>query len=213
MQSLIERIQEKRQDKETKIQIQTRLQEFQTFKDRSTEDWFEELCFCILAANAKSQTSWNIQKELQYKGFMNKTEEEIAQIILKNKHRFHNNKAKYIREARLYKEIKQIVNNLLKEVGEQGAREWLVRNIKGFGYKEASHFLRNTGSKNLAIIDRHVLSLLEEHNCIKEKPRTMTRNEYKNIETILEKITKELKMTQAELDLYLWNLKTNKVLK
>ncbi len=38
-------------------------------------------------------------------------------------------------------------------------RDWLAqeKQIKGLGYKEASHFLRNIGLKGHAILDKHVL--------------------------------------------------------
>lgn len=91
-------------------------------------------------------------------------------------------------------------------------REWLVKNIKGLGYKEASHFLRNIGFKNFAIIDFHIINLLVKYDIIK-KPRTLTKIKYLEIETILRNIAKNLGVSLAELDLYLWYLETKKILK
>ncbi|MBW3021610.1 N-glycosylase, partial [Candidatus Woesearchaeota archaeon] len=93
------------------------------------------------------------------------------------------------------------------------ARELLVTNIKGLGYKAASHFLRNVGYKNLAIVDRHIVNILVENKIIKQKPKTITKKLYFDIETKLDKISKQINMSQAELDLYLWYMKTGKVLK
>ena len=113
-------------------------------------------------------------------------------------------------EARKFVDIKDILRGL-KTSKEK--REFLVKNIKGLGYKEASHFLRNTGSFDLAILDRHVLNLLVENGFLKEKPKTLGKKQYLEIEEILGKMSKKLKMTQAELDLYLWYMKTGKILK
>ncbi len=91
-------------------------------------------------------------------------------------------------------------------------REWLVKNIKGIGYKEGSHFLRNIGYKNLAIVDFHILDLLVQYELI-EKPKVLTKKIYLDIENLLKRIAKELNLNLAELDLFLWYLETGKILK
>jgi N-glycosylase/DNA lyase len=87
-----------------------------------------------------------------------------------------------------------------------------VQNIKGLGYKEASHFLRNIGFDDYAIIDSHILDILKRYNLIKQ-PKTLTKKKYIEIENILQKIAKQTHLTLAELDLYLWYLETGKILK
>ena len=54
------------------------------------------------------------------------------------------------------------INELLNAHADQRcAREWLVAHAPGFGPKQASMFLRNTGrTYELAILDRHVLSYM-----------------------------------------------------
>ena len=79
-----------------------------------------------------------------------------------------------------------------KNKNEYEKREWLVKNIKGIGYKEASHFLRNIGYKNIAIIDFHILDLLVKNNLLKEKPKTLTKGKYLEIENILRKLAQNL---------------------
>ncbi|MHA2326793.1 MAG: 8-oxoguanine DNA glycosylase, partial [Promethearchaeota archaeon] len=91
-------------------------------------------------------------------------------------------------------------------------RDWIVKNIKGIGYKEGSHFLRNIGYNNLAIIDFHIIDLLVKSHLI-EKPKTLTKKKYLEIEELLKLIGKKLKLNLAELDLYLWYTETGKVLK
>ena len=78
--------------------------------------------------------------------------------------------------------------------------------------KEASHFLRNIGFKDFAIIDFHIIDVLTRYNLIK-KPKTLTAKRYLEIEGVLKKLANKLKMSLGELDLYLWYLETGKVLK
>ena len=103
------------------------------------------------------------------------------------------------------------LNNHLKNKEEFELREFLARNIKDLGYKEASHFLRNHGYKNFAILDRHVLKTLKENKFIKEIPKTLTKNEYLQIESKLSELAEDLNTTQAHLDMYLFYLDSKKL--
>ena len=183
--------------------------EFDELREKENDEWFSELCFCLLTANSRASSAIKIQNQIGARGFLNSPKENIAQTIKMNKHRFHNNKAKYIVGAREFKNIKEILKN--KEDFE--AREFIVENVKGLGMKEASHFLRNVGRKNLAILDRHILNLLYEEGYLLEKPKTLTPKVYKKIEETFNRIAERLKMSSAELDLYMWYMKTGIVLK
>jgi len=198
---------------ELKNTVNTRLNEFKSFSEKSSEEWFSELCFCILTANSKARTAMAIQKELTPKGFLNNSKESIRDTIKNNKHRFHNNKSNFIIEARKFSNIKEIIQKLEKEKGQKEAREFIVKNIKGIGYKEASHFLRNVGYENLAILDRHILNLMLENNYLKEKPKSLNRENYLDIEDKFNELAGEIKMSPAELDLYMWYVKAGEVLK
>ncbi|MBN1157464.1 N-glycosylase/DNA lyase [Candidatus Woesearchaeota archaeon] len=193
--------------------IDSRLNEFSSFKNKGSREWFSELSFCILTANSKARTAISIQKEIGAEGFCNLSNKKLSIIIKKNKHRFHNNKAKYICEARGNIDIKNKVIILVKRRGQKEAREWIVKNINGIGYKEASHFLRNVGYFNLAILDRHILNLLAENGFIKEKPASLSRKNYIEIEKVFNNLSKSLNMLPAELDMYMWYMKTGEVLK
>jgi len=197
--------------KETPIRetVEKRLKEFDELREKENDEWFSELCFCLLTANSRASSAIKIQNQIGARGFLNSPKENIAQTIKMNKHRFHNNKAKYIVGAREFKNIKEILKN--KEDFE--AREFIVENVKGLGMKEASHFLRNVGRKNLAILDRHILNLLYEEGYLLEKPKTLTPKVYKKIEETFNRIAERLKMSSAELDLYMWYMKTGIVLK
>ncbi|MFH1848807.1 MAG: N-glycosylase/DNA lyase [archaeon] len=186
--------------------VDERLNEFSGLGRKGNDEWFSELCFCILTANSRARTAIAIQNELGAEGFLHKDIDSVRSTIKRNKHRFHNNKARFVCGARKYSSIKDI---LMKE---QEPREWLVKNITGLGYKEASHFLRNVGYTSYAILDRHVLNIMAEGGII-ERPRSLNKKTYLAIEAGLKGICDQLGMTQAELDLYLWYLKTGEVLK
>ncbi len=190
---------------ETNNLIEKRLKEFKELNKLDTKYWFSELCFCILTANSKATTAIRIQQQVGPQGFINLSQEELAQIIRDNNHRFHNNKAKFIVEARKFIDIKHRIEKL---TGNQ-AREFLVKNIKGLGYKESSHFLRNVGYNDVAIIDRHILRFLHSQKLINSIPKTITRKNYLIFEQILSKFGIE----QSRLDLIIWQKMTGNVLK
>ena len=78
--------------------------------------------------------------------------------------------------------------------------------------KEASHFLRNIGFKDYAIIDFHIVDLLVNHSLI-EKPKTITPKKYLEIENLLRELAEKTSLSLGELDLYLWYKETRKILK
>jgi N-glycosylase/DNA lyase len=187
--------------------VKRRLKEFRALGRRGNKDWFSELCFCILTANSKAHTALAIQHKLGCVGFMGLNKKQLTKVIRENKHRFHNTKARFIVNARKFRDIKDILAK------EKDPRRWLAYNVKGIGWKESSHFLRNVGYTGYAILDRHILTLMLENGLIRKKPKALNEKNYLAIEKKLGKFAKKLKMSHAELDLYMWFLKTNKVLK
>jgi len=200
---------------EIKATVDKKLKIFTDFNKKNNEEWFGEMCFCILTANSKAKTAIAIQKELTSSGFCTLCLDDIRGAIKRNKHRFHNNKARFIVEARKHMNVKDLIKKIAdkEKTGQLEAREWLVKNIKGLGYKEASHFLRNIGYFDLSILDRHVLNLMTEDGIIDEKPKSLTGKKYLEIEEKFKQMAKKLGMSCAELDLYMWYMKTGEVLK
>lgn len=189
--------------------IQLKIREFSKIKDQTLDKIFGELCFCIMTANCSAKKCIEVQAKIGV-GFQNLAEEDLSQKLKMYGYRFPNIRARYIVKAREFqKELKEKVNenNNLKEL-----REWVVKNIKGIGYKEASHFLRNIGYTGFAIIDFHVIDLLVKFKLI-EKPKTLTKTKYLEIEALLSKIAEKLNLNLGELDLFMWYLETGKVLK
>jgi len=189
--------------------VEARIKEFESLRSSSREDLFKELCFCILAANFSAERSLRIVEEIG-DDLLKLSEEELAETLRRLGHRFPSSRARYIVQAR--KSLDELVKILETIDDEFMVREWLVRNVKGVGYKEASHFLRNIGFKNLSIIDFHIIDLLARYGLIK-KPRSMTRKRYLEIEGLLRRISEKLGICLAELDLYLWYMSSNKILK
>lgn len=187
--------------------IDNKIKEFRILKKASNNFLFQELCFCLMAANFNAEKSLRIQNNLQNKLFT------LSEIELSNKlkefgHRFPNARAKYIVEARKHN-LRMILDTYNDDLE---LRDYLAKNIKGLGLKEASHFLRNIGYENLAIIDFHIVDLLVKSNLI-PKPKTITPKIYLETEELLKKIGKNAKLTLAELDLYLWYIETKKIIK
>ncbi|MCS7138993.1 MAG: N-glycosylase/DNA lyase [Crenarchaeota archaeon] len=196
-------------DKRVKDIVLRRIKSFEETR-KSRDKTFSELCFCILTANYSAKGGLRIQEECE-KDFFSFDETNLAEKLRKLGHRYPKSRARYIVEARrIYDEVWKTINSG-KDPLE--IRKWLVKNVLGLGFKEASHFLRNIGFKNLAIIDRHVLRILNKHGLVRSIPARLSESKYLGIEMILSKIAEELKVSLAELDLYLWYMDTGEVLK
>jgi N-glycosylase/DNA lyase len=190
--------------------VKERIKLFDSLNQKSSRDWFKELCFCILTANFTAEGGIKIQKEVGG-GFLTLDKAQLSAELRRLKHRFPNKRAEFIMEARKYADnLKSI---LLSFPNEFEARQWIVKNIKGINCKEGSHFLRNVGYRNVAIIDRHVLNLLCKYQVIHSKPKALTRKAYLEIENVLRAFADKLNLSLAELDLYLWFIETGKILK
>ena len=191
--------------------VDKRIKEFEKLGRKNSNELFKELCFCIMTANFNAEKSIKIQNEIN-NNFLSLSENKLSKKLSELGHRFPNLRAKFIFKSQKYKDnLKKIFNSLKTE---KIKREWLVKNIKGLGYKEASHFLRNIGYKNISIIDFHIIDLLVKNNLIKPlKNKSLTSKKYLEIEKILKKIAEKTNTNLGELDLYLWYEETGKVLK
>ncbi len=183
---------------------------FKSFSSRSEEDWFSELCFCITTANCSAESGIKVQNSLGFNGFFYLPKKELSAKLKSLGYRFYNKRAEYICEARKHFGIKEKLNSFSSETEK---RLYLVRNVKGFSFKEASHFLRNTGHDNFAILDRHIIKLMHYHGMASEIPRHLSERKYLELECRLSKFSEELGLNQSLLDLLLWYLQTGKVLK
>ncbi|TFF85623.1 MAG: N-glycosylase/DNA lyase [Promethearchaeota archaeon] len=208
MKDLINSIQNLKKSEISQI-IELRIEEFSHIKERKIEDIFVELCFCIMTANCGAEKCIEIH-ELIGEDFLNLSEDELVGKFKEYGYRFPNVRANYIVNARSCME--QLEDILFSSEDRLTVRNKLVKTVKGLGYKESSHFLRNIGFNDYAIVDFHIVDLLYKHDLI-EKPKTMTKRRYHEIEEVLMALGEKLNLTMAELDLYLWYLETGKILK
>ncbi|MEN3008231.1 N-glycosylase/DNA lyase [Pseudothermotoga sp.] len=181
--------------------VEARFKQFKNLgKNGSEEQLYSELCFCILTANWSAKGGIEAQRLIGTEGFVNMDEEKLTQILVKLHHRYPKARASYIVKNRW------IVGRLrsLLSLPPLQAREWLVENVLGIGYKEASHFLRNTGVEELAILDRHVLSLMVRYGLIDSLPKALTKQRYLNLEGLLKQEADHFGESVGKFDLYLW---------
>ena len=200
--------------KKSKIKqsVDIRTSQFKRLSKSSNPDKiFSELSFCILTANYDAARAIRIQKEINKEnGFSTMTKRQLAGRLMELGYRFPNTRADYIINAR--RDLQKIMYSLRKLKGYE-LRDWLVKNVKGLGYKEASHFLRNIGYVDYAIIDFHIIDLLVKYGLIDMNNNTITKKTYLEIENVLREIAIRTMLNLAELDLYLWYMETGKILK
>lgn len=200
-----------------KPQIESRLREFESvWKNGSEKDIFAELVFCLLTPQSKARSCFAAVSEFTRKDLLLKGNfRELSGRL--NCVRFRNNKARYIIAAR--KQFMQNGSGALRSAIEgpkdpAAAREWFVRNVKGLGYKEASHFLRNISQgKDLVILDRHILKNLKRASVIKEIPRSMNHSKYLEIEKKMRKFSKKIGIPLSHLDFVFWYREAGEVFK
>jgi len=191
---------------EKKNEIEKRLDEFSKLRDK--REVFYELCFCLLTPQSNAYRCWDAILELKKRNFF---EDEVELIeILNKKTRFHNNKANSLK---LMKENFDEIYDNIGKLEKFELRDYLVKNVKGIGFKEASHFLRNIGYRDLAILDRHILKNLVKLEVIKEVPSNLNEKTYFEIENKFRKYGEKVNIDMDELDLLFWSFETGEIFK
>jgi N-glycosylase/DNA lyase len=202
---------------ERRREIRARLAEFEEVRRTATDErLWEELVFCIFTAGASARMglgSVEAVRHLLERG----THEELA-AALQSKHRYPNSRSGYIVVTRAYLEadcrlrLRERLENFEDPIER---RDWLARTreIKGLGYKESSHFLRNVGYRGYAILDKHILRCLAEVGVLDTPQPPATRARYLSTEERLRRFADDLGVDFDELDLVLWSMKTGEILK
>ncbi len=142
-------------------EIQKRLGEFQeVWRHGSDARLWEELAFCIFTAGASARMGLNAIEAVRSL-LPNGEPEEMTQVLRQaGAHRFPVARPRYIVTTRNYfrANFDMALKERLRSFSDPvERRDWLAqeRQIKGLGYKEASHFLRNIGVRGHAILDKH----------------------------------------------------------
>jgi len=190
-----------------KEEIQQRINEFKSLNEN---EYIKEMVFCLLTPQSNAKKCWQATEEIF--NIKDKTRTNLKKI-LKGKTRFHNNKAEYVYEAlKKWDEIKEKIR--LHDSNIVELRNYLADNIKGYGLKEASHFLRNIGKSNnqIAILDRHILNSLKSLNIIKNC-KIKNKKDYFEIEKKFIEFSNKINIPIDELDLLFWSSKTGEIFK
>lgn len=182
----------------------------------SPDTLFEELTFCIFTAGASARMGLRSVESVR-PVLMNGSVLDIQRALM-GRHRFPNNRGAYVYETREYLRehcglrLQEALRNLTLA---DERRDFLAanRSVRGIGYKEASHFLRNIGYRGYAILDKHVLTRLAELEVTENSKPPSTKNGYLATEERLKGFANSIGIDFDELDLLLWYTKTGEILK
>lgn len=191
-----------------KIDVERKKEEFLSFRRKSGEDIFFELCYCFLTANTSAELGIKMQESLGLQPFINSPQDQLTQQLKNARYRFYNTRGKFIVQSRW---IIDELPVLLNHPDPWFKREFLVETLKGIGYKEASHFLRNTGSFEFAILDKHIVRMLDPE--FSRSGKALDRKHYYIYEKKFNAMAREMGMEPGILDLYMWKIATNKLIK
>jgi N-glycosylase/DNA lyase len=200
-----------------RAEIRGRLADFgRVWSDGTDNQLWAEMVYCFFTGGCSARMGLRSLEAVR--GLLRTgTQAELAKALT-GVHRYPNERARYVAESRAFLETD--CNMRLRErlsgfENGEDRRDWLVREkgIKGLGYKEASHYLRNIGFRGHAILDKHVLRCLADMKIIAEPKPPNTRAAYLTIEAKLKSLTEEININFDEMDLVLWSLKTGEVLK
>lgn len=188
-----------------KEDIQKRLN---SFKSLNEKEQFKEMLFCLLTPQSNAKKCWAAVEEIF--ALQKWNEKEISQI-LRTKTRFHNNKTKYILEA---EKTWSFIKNEFNMKNKKELRNFIAGHVRGYGLKEASHFLRNIGKSNneIAILDRHILRNLKERGVI-ETEKIKNKKDYLEIERKFLDFSTKMNIPIDELDLLFWSKENGEIFK
>lgn len=197
--------------------IQRRLQEFAAVADG---DLFYELAYCLLTPQSSAAHAEAAVQELRAMAFRENGGDPMPVLRTPERYiRFHRTKARRLMEVRARSEelLATLRGNRSRPSsatqGGPGMRLWLVQEVRGMGWKEASHFLRNIGYRNLAILDRHILKNLLHHGVLETIPASLTPRRYTAIEAAFQEFAAAVGITLDELDLLFWSRETGEIRK
>ena len=197
--------------------IRQRIAEFDAIWESGTDEkLWEEMVYCFFTGGCSARMGLNSVEAVR-PILLTGTHEELMNKLV-GKHRYPRARSGYIVASRdfLQEHCGMRLREKLNSFDDPfERRDWLVKEkrIKGLGYKEASHYLRNIGLKGYAILDKHILRSLAELKIISDPKPPNTRLKYLTVEKELQKLAVRLKIDFDELDLVLWSLKTGEILK
>ena len=189
--------------------IRQRLSEFAAVP---REQYYYELVYCLLTPQSSAVNAGKVIQLLQ-QNTVEHNHRQLTAILSRKEHyiRFHNTKSLRIEEAKRI--MPEVMTAIVTVQDGSELRAWLAGHVKGLGWKESSHFLRNIGYRNLAILDRHILRNLREQGVVRALPRSLTRLRYLEIEQRFLEFAETIGISMDELDLLFWSRETGVILK
>ena len=190
--------------------IRRRLEEFRAV---DPSEYFYELVYCLLTPQTSAESAGKVVEELQRLSFH--CHPVDPEPILRNRStyiRFHKTKSKHL--VKLKDDFPVILKAVSQHTDPSARREWLVKNVMGIGYKEATHFLRNIGlNGGLAILDRHILRNLKRYGAIRSVPKSLSHRKYLSFERSFIRFSERIGISLDELDLLFWSMETGMIRK
>jgi N-glycosylase/DNA lyase len=204
---------------ERRKEIRARLREFRhVWQTAPDSRLWEEMVYCIFTAGASAKMGLRSVEALRPLLESGAQREMTKALIAAGAHRFPNARPAYVVITRDY--LRESFSMRLRErlAGFDDPferRDWLARDprVKGLGYKEASHFLRNIGFKGYGILDKHIVRCLCELGVIDSPKPPTARRGYLETEQRMREFAADARIDFDELDLLLWSMKTGEILK
>jgi len=200
-------------------EIRARLREFrQVWQTASDARLWEEMVYCIFTAGASAKMGLRSVEAVRPLLARGQQQAMTRALVAAGAHRFPNARPAYVVTTREYLQssfsmgLRERLNSF-RDPFER--RDWLATEprIKGLGYKEASHYLRNIGFKGYSILDKHIVRCLAELGVIDSPKPPANRQRYLETESRMQQFAAATGIDFDELDLVLWSIKTGEILK
>ena len=190
----------------------------EVWRNGSDLQLWEELVYCIFTAGASARMGSKAVEAVRSLLIEGEAKEMTKALVAAGAHRFPVARPGYIVVTRNYlladcgMSLRRKLNSFTDPIER---RDWLAREkqVKGLGYKEASHYLRNIGLGGYAILDKHVMSCLLDLKVVDTAKPPAGRTRYLEVEGKLRLFAQKIGIDFDELDLVLWSMKTGEVLK
>lgn len=176
------------------------------------------MVYCIFTAGASAKMGLRSVEAVRPLLAAGRQQAMTHALVTAGAHRFPNARPAYVVITRDYLQssFSMRLRERLKSFSDPfERRDWLATEprIKGLGYKEASHYLRNIGFKGYSILDKHIVRCLTELGVINSPKPPTNRNRYLETENRMRQFAGDVGIDFDELDLLLWSIKTGEILK
>jgi N-glycosylase/DNA lyase len=195
-------------------EIRARLREFRrVWQTASDSRLWEEMVYCIFTAGASAKMGSRSVDALRP---LLDRQAEMTKALVTPSVPLPNARPQIVTRDYLEESFSMQLRRRLDSFRDpMERRDWLAREprIKGLGYKESSHFLRNIGFKGYGILDKHIVRCLCELRVIDSPKPPTSRGRYLETEDRMRRFAADTGIDFDELDLLLWSTKTGEILK